>query len=68
MHMKPKVREVAVRFFIGLDKNRQVNFELWKEAQVYGDIQLLPFVDYYSLLTLKTIAICIMGVRTFKYL
>ncbi|XP_060212848.1 hydroxyproline O-galactosyltransferase GALT3 [Lycium barbarum] len=55
--------EVAVRFFIGLDKNRQVNFELWKEAQAYGDIQLLPFVDYYSLLTLKTIAICIMGVK-----
>ncbi|MCE3215887.1 hypothetical protein HAX54_003993 [Datura stramonium] len=54
--------EVAVHF-IGLDKNRQVNFELWKEAQVYGDIQLLPFVDYYSLLTLKTIAICIMGVK-----
>ncbi|CAN4095869.1 unnamed protein product [Withania somnifera] len=39
------------------DKNRQVNFELWKEAQAYGDIQLLPFVDYYSLLALKTIAI-----------
>ncbi|PHU18302.1 putative beta-1,3-galactosyltransferase 16 [Capsicum chinense] len=55
--------EVAVRFFIGLDKNRQVNFELWKEAQAYGDIQLLPFVDYYGLLTLKTIAICIMGVK-----
>ena len=49
------------------DKNRQVNFELGKEAQAYGDIQLLPFVDYYSLLTVKTIAICIMGVRTFKY-
>ncbi|CAN4107097.1 unnamed protein product [Withania somnifera] len=55
--------EVAVRFFIGLDKNRQVNIELWKEAQTYGDMQLLPFVDYYSLLTLKTIAICIMGVK-----
>ncbi|PHT82242.1 putative beta-1,3-galactosyltransferase 16 [Capsicum annuum] len=55
--------EVAVRFFIGLDKNRQVNFELWKEAQAYGDIQLLPFVDYYGLLALKTIAICIMGVK-----
>ncbi|XP_059652745.1 hydroxyproline O-galactosyltransferase GALT6-like isoform X1 [Cornus florida] len=41
--------------------NRQVNLELWREAQVYGDIQLMPFVDYYSLLSLKTIAICIMG-------
>ncbi|MED6174994.1 hypothetical protein PIB30_074273 [Stylosanthes scabra] len=54
--------EVAVRFFIGLHKNNRVNFELWSEAQAYGDIQLMPFVDYYSLITLKTIAICIMGV------
>lgn len=55
--------DVAVRFFIGLDKNSQVNFQLWKEAQAYGDIQLMPFVDYYSLLTLKTIAICIFGTK-----
>uniref|UniRef100_A0A5B7BZN1 Putative beta-1,3-galactosyltransferase 16 n=1 Tax=Davidia involucrata TaxID=16924 RepID=A0A5B7BZN1_DAVIN len=55
--------DVAVRFFIGLHKNRQVNFELWREAQAYGDIQLMPFVDYYSLLSLKTIAICIMGTK-----
>lgn len=52
---------VAVRFFIGLHKNMEVNFHLWKEAQAYGDIQLMPFVDYYSLLTLKTVAICILG-------
>ncbi|PSR97862.1 Hydroxyproline O-galactosyltransferase [Actinidia chinensis var. chinensis] len=54
---------VAVRFFSGLDKNKHVNFQLWKEAQAYGDIQLMPFVDYYSLLTLKTIAICILGTK-----
>ncbi|GAV71651.1 Gal-bind_lectin domain-containing protein/Galactosyl_T domain-containing protein [Cephalotus follicularis] len=52
---------VAVRFFVGLHKSSQVNFELWREAQAYGDIQLMPFVDYYSLISLKTIAICIMG-------
>ncbi|XP_027332361.1 hydroxyproline O-galactosyltransferase GALT3 isoform X2 [Abrus precatorius] len=55
--------EVAVRFFIGLHKNNIVNFELWTEAQAYGDIQLMPFVDYYSLISLKTIAICIMGTK-----
>ncbi|KAK7363428.1 hypothetical protein VNO77_05571 [Canavalia gladiata] len=55
--------EVAVRFFIGLHKNNRVNFELWSEAQAYGDIQLMPFVDYYSLISLKTIAICIMGTK-----
>lgn len=55
--------EVAVRFFIGLHKNKDVNFKLWKEAQAYGDIQLMPFVDYYNLLTYKTVAICIMGTK-----
>ncbi|XP_004508103.1 hydroxyproline O-galactosyltransferase GALT3 isoform X2 [Cicer arietinum] len=55
--------EVAVRFFIGLHKNNRVNLELWREAQAYGDIQLMPFVDYYSLISLKTIAICIVGTK-----
>ncbi|KAK4483325.1 hypothetical protein RD792_010511 [Penstemon davidsonii] len=55
--------EVAVRFFIGLHKNKAVNFNLWREAQAYGDIQLMPFVDYYSMLTYKTIAICILGTK-----
>lgn len=55
--------DVAVRFLIGLHKIGQVNFKLWEEAQEYGDIQLMPFVDYYSLLTLKTIAICILGIE-----
>ncbi|KAM0846346.1 hypothetical protein ACQ4PT_055722 [Festuca glaucescens] len=53
--------EVAVRFFTGLHKNEQVNMELWREAQLYGDIQFMPFVDYYTLITLKTIAICTFG-------
>lgn len=58
--------EVAVRFFVGLHKNKQVNEELWKEAQTYGDIQLMPFVDYYDLITLKTIAICIYGTKVVR--
>ncbi|KAL3654239.1 Beta-1,3-galactosyltransferase galt1 [Castilleja foliolosa] len=59
----PEVRsgQVAVRFFVGLHKNQMVNEELWNEARTYGDIQLMPFVDYYSLITWKTIAICIFG-------
>ncbi|KAA8529420.1 hypothetical protein F0562_033781 [Nyssa sinensis] len=52
---------VAVRFFVGLHKNQMVNEELWNEARTYGDIQLMPFVDYYGLITWKTIAICIFG-------
>ncbi|KAL8533810.1 hypothetical protein ACS0TY_010000 [Phlomoides rotata] len=59
----PQVRsgQVAVRFFVGLHKNQMVNEELWNEARTYGDIQLMPFMDYYSLITWKTIAICIFG-------
>ncbi|CAO2039370.1 unnamed protein product [Urochloa humidicola] len=52
---------VAVRFFVGLHTNLMVNKELWKEAHAYGDIQVLPFVDYYSLITWKTLAICVYG-------
>ncbi|RWW31757.1 hypothetical protein GW17_00003607 [Ensete ventricosum] len=52
---------VAVRFFVGLHRNQMVNEELWNEASTYGDIQLMPFVDYYSLITWKTIAICVFG-------
>lgn len=40
-----------------------MNNELWEEAQTYGDVQFMPFVDYYSLITWKTLAICIFGVQ-----
>ncbi|XP_070016363.1 beta-1,3-galactosyltransferase GALT1 isoform X2 [Nicotiana sylvestris] len=53
--------QVAVRFFVGLHKNQMVNEELWNEARTYMDIQLMPFVDYYSLIAWKTIAICVFG-------
>ncbi|KAJ4750783.1 hypothetical protein LUZ62_047523 [Rhynchospora pubera] len=52
---------VVVRFFVGLHNNGLVNQELWREAETYGDIQILPFVDYYDLITWKSIAICIYG-------
>ncbi|ONK75832.1 uncharacterized protein A4U43_C03F21030 [Asparagus officinalis] len=56
-----KTGKVAVRFFVGLHKNQLVNEELWDEARTYGDVQLMPIVDYYSLITWKTLAICIYG-------
>ncbi|KAK3128792.1 hypothetical protein QOZ80_6BG0466430 [Eleusine coracana subsp. coracana] len=56
-----RLGKVVVRFFVGLHKNEVVNEELWNEARTYGDIQLMPFVDYYSLILWKTIAICIYG-------
>ncbi|XVF43124.1 hypothetical protein PTKIN_Ptkin02bG0015400 [Pterospermum kingtungense] len=61
----PEVRSgiFAVRFFVGLHKNHIVNAELWNEARTYGDIQLMPFVDYYSLITWKALAICTFGTK-----
>ncbi|KAE8716096.1 Beta-1,3-galactosyltransferase 15 [Hibiscus syriacus] len=61
----PEVRSgmVVVRFFVGLHKNHIVNDELWNEARTYGDVQLMPFVDYYSLITWKTLAICTFGTQ-----
>ncbi|KAE8657426.1 Beta-1,3-galactosyltransferase 15 [Hibiscus syriacus] len=62
----PEVRSgtAVVRFFVGLHKNHIVNDELWNEARTYGDVQLMPFVDYYSLITWKTLAICTFGVKS----
>ncbi|KAG0470133.1 hypothetical protein HPP92_016833 [Vanilla planifolia] len=51
----------SVRSGAVLHKNQLVNEELWSEACTYGDIQLMPFVDYYNLITWKTVAICIYG-------
>ncbi|CAH2054821.1 unnamed protein product [Thlaspi arvense] len=55
--------KVAVRFLIGLHINGKVNLEMWREAKAYGDIQFMPFVDYYGLLSLKTVALCVLGTK-----
>ena len=34
-----------------------------KEAEHYGDMVILPFMDEYNLVVLKTLAICEYGVR-----
>lgn len=57
---------VTVRFFVGQHANKQVNKEIWREAVTYGDIQLMPFVDYYNLITIKTIAICVFGTEILR--
>ena len=36
--------------------------ELKKEAEFFGDIVIVPFMDNYDLVVLKTIAICEYGV------
>ncbi|KAK1383615.1 beta-1,3-galactosyltransferase GALT1 [Heracleum sosnowskyi] len=58
-----KSGSVAVRFFVGLHKSQMVNEELWDEVHTYEDIQLMPFTDYYDLITLKSLATCIFGTQ-----
>lgn len=43
----------------------EVNAELRKEAAFFGDIVILPFMDRYELVVLKTMAICEFGVSSF---
>ena len=41
---------------------KEVNLMMKKEATYFGDIVILPFMDRYELVVLKTIAICEFGV------
>lgn len=36
--------------------------EIKKEAEYFGDIIIVPYMDHYDLVVLKTIAICEYGV------
>ncbi|KAL5216956.1 hypothetical protein ABZP36_017640 [Zizania latifolia] len=54
---------VVARFFVALNGKKEVNDELKKEAEFFGDIVVVPFMDSYDLVVLKTIAIAEYGVR-----
>ncbi|XP_039140061.1 hydroxyproline O-galactosyltransferase GALT6-like [Dioscorea cayenensis subsp. rotundata] len=54
---------IVARFFVALHGRKEVNAELRKEAEFFGDIVLVPFMDSYDLVVLKTVAICEYGVR-----
>lgn len=43
---------------------KEVNAMLKKEAAYFGDIVILPFMDRYELVVLKSIAICEFGVSS----
>lgn len=58
-----KSSDVVVRFFVALNPRKEVNAVLKKEAAYFGDIVILPFMDRYELVVLKTIAICDYGVQ-----
>ncbi|KAK7330418.1 hypothetical protein VNO77_24612 [Canavalia gladiata] len=54
---------VVARFFVALHSRKAVNIELKKEAEYFGDIIIVPYMDNYDLVVLKTVAICEYGVR-----
>lgn len=39
-----------------------MNMELKKEAEFFGDIVIVPYIDSYDLIVMKTVAICEYGV------
>ena len=41
---------------------KEVNVELKKESEYFGDIVMVPYMDNYDLVVLKTLAICEYGV------
>ncbi|WOL15233.1 hydroxyproline O-galactosyltransferase GALT6 [Canna indica] len=53
-----KSSDMVARFFVALHGRKEVNVELRKEAEFFGDIVIVPFMDSYDLVVLKTIAIC----------
>ncbi|WOL15708.1 hydroxyproline O-galactosyltransferase GALT2-like [Canna indica] len=58
-----KSSDVVARFFVAMNARKEVNVMLKKEAEYFGDIVILPFMDRYELVVLKTIAICDYGVH-----
>ncbi|CAL0319949.1 unnamed protein product [Lupinus luteus] len=63
-HRLIKSSKVVARFFVALNPRKEVNIELKKEAEFFGDIVIVPYMDNYDLVVLKTVAICEYGVRT----
>uniref|UniRef100_A0A2P2KMS4 Galectin domain-containing protein n=1 Tax=Rhizophora mucronata TaxID=61149 RepID=A0A2P2KMS4_RHIMU len=65
-HSLIRSSNVVARFFVALHDRKEVNLELKKEAEFFGDIVIVPYMDNYDLVVLKTVAICEYGVRTVR--
>ncbi|CAI9768042.1 unnamed protein product [Fraxinus pennsylvanica] len=59
-----KSSNFVARFFVAMHARKEVNVELMKEAEFFGDIVIVPYMDNYDLVVLKTVAICEYGVHT----
>ncbi|GKV14162.1 hypothetical protein SLEP1_g25073 [Rubroshorea leprosula] len=62
-HELVKSSAVVTRFFVAMHARKEVNVELKKEAEFFGDIVIVPYMDNYDLVVLKTVAICEYGAR-----
>ncbi|KAH7365907.1 hypothetical protein KP509_18G052500 [Ceratopteris richardii] len=60
---KLQTGEVVARFFVALHPDRELNMQMKKEAEYYGDMVIVPFMDEYDLVVLKTLAICEFGIH-----
>ncbi|KAL1317387.1 hypothetical protein HN51_069467 [Arachis hypogaea] len=63
-HKLIKSSHVVARFFVALHGRKDTNLDIKKEAEYFGDIIIVPYMDHYDLVVLKTIAICEYGIRT----
>ncbi|KAK8665646.1 hypothetical protein V6N13_005809 [Hibiscus sabdariffa] len=63
-HKLIKSSKAVARFFVALSGRKEVNVELKKESEYFGDIVIVPYLDNYDLVVLKTVAISEYGVRT----
>ncbi|KAL3655345.1 hypothetical protein CASFOL_001131 [Castilleja foliolosa] len=52
---------VVARFVVALHRKKEVNVRVKKEAEFFGDIVIVPYLDHYDLVVLKTVAICEFG-------
>ncbi|CAN1265933.1 Hydroxyproline O-galactosyltransferase GALT6 [Linum perenne] len=63
-HRLIRTSHVVARFFVSLHARMDVNLELKKEAEFFGDVVIVPYMDNYDLVVLKTVAICEYGVHS----
>ncbi|KAK7362101.1 hypothetical protein VNO77_04201 [Canavalia gladiata] len=62
-HKLIKSSNVVARFFVALHGRKDINVEIKKEADYFGDIIIVPYMDHYDLVVLKTIAITEYGIH-----
>ncbi|PSR95837.1 Hydroxyproline O-galactosyltransferase [Actinidia chinensis var. chinensis] len=62
-HRLIRSSNVVARFFVALHARKEMNVELKKEAEFFGDIVIVPYMDNYDLVVLKTVAISEYGVN-----